>query len=770
MFRVAALAALSACTAPGAAPGAAAPSPVPAPPPGPGKNLLKASTFDDGKSIPWATSFTAPAEGLAEIEAGAFCVEVRNKGNKRWDAQFRHREIVIQRGHAYTIQFKAWASAPTKARPKVGMSGPPYAEYWSSTIELGTSPQTFVGRFTMMQNDDPTAELAFHIGGDMALAAGPYRICIDDIRLDDPEFAGHDGGTGNASEAPKLAVNQVGYWPKGIKLAALRNGSTTPTAWELLDSSGKRLANGKTLVFGNDAASGEHVHLIDFSAFETAGTGYVLVAGDEKSVPFDVSAELYSKMKYDALAYFYHNRSGIEIAMPFAGEPSLARPAGHVSDKSVPCKAGTGCDYSLDVAGGWYDAGDHGKYVVNGGISAWTLLNLYERTRYLGTSLAELGDGRLAIPENANRVPDILDEARWQLEFLLKMMVPEGKPLAGMVHHKIHDEAWTALGVAPHEANLKRWLHKPSTAATLNVAATAAQAARIWQPLDTAFAARCLASAERAWAAARKNPGIFASPKDDQGGGAYADDDVQDEFYAAAAELWLTTGKPEYRQYLQASPLHARFPTQAGGHVSSMNWQVTDALGMISIAVVPGKDGALQKEMRRRITRAADAYLATQKKEGYRTPLQSTADGKYVWGSNSFVLNNMIVLALANDFTKQQKYLDGVVLGMDYLLGRNPLAQSYVTGYGERALQNPHHRFWARQASGKYPAAPPGVVSGGPNSNIEDPYSKAAGLQGCAPQKCFVDHIEAWSVNEITINWNAPFAWTAAWLDEKSRR
>ncbi|HEY8945476.1 MAG TPA: glycoside hydrolase family 9 protein, partial [Polyangiaceae bacterium] len=197
---------------------------------------------------------------------------------------------------------------------------------------------------------------------------------------------------------------------------------------------------------------------------------------------------------------------------------------------------------------------------------------------------------------------------------------------------------------------------------------------------------------------------------------------------------------------------------------------VTDALGMISIAVVPGKDGALQKEMRRRITRAADAYLATQKKEGYRTPLQSTADGKYVWGSNSFVLNNMIVLALANDFTKQQKYLDGVVLGMDYLLGRNPLAQSYVTGYGERALQNPHHRFWARQASGKYPAAPPGVVSGGPNSNIEDPYSKAAGLQGCAPQKCFVDHIEAWSVNEITINWNAPFAWTAAWLDEKSRR
>jgi endoglucanase len=123
---------------------------------------------------------------------------------------------------------------------------------------------------------------------------------------------------------------------------------------------------------------------------------------------------------------------------------------------------------------------------------------------------------------------------------------------------------------------------------------------------------------------------------------------------------------------------------------------------------------------------------------------------------------------LAYDFTKQQKYFDGVATGMDYLLGRNPLGQSYVTGYGERPLQHPHHRFWAQQANAKYPSPPAGVLSGGPNSNVDDPYSKAAGLKGCAPQKCFVDHIEAYSVNEITINWNAPLAWVTAWLDEKA--
>jgi len=130
----------------------------------------------------------------------------------------------------------------------------------------------------------------------------------------------------------------------------------------------------------------------------------------------------------------------------------------------------------------------------------------------------------------------------------------------------------------------------------------------------------------------------------------------------------------------------------------------------------------------------------------------------------------MLVVALAYDFTRQQKYLDGVVLGMDYLLGRNPLAQSYVSGYGEKALQNPHHRFWAHQVNAKYPKAPPGVISGGPNSTIDDPYSKGAGLRGCAPEKCYIDHCEAYSVNEIAINWNAPFAWTAAWLDEKSKK
>jgi endoglucanase len=730
-------------------------------------NLLKASHFNDGVSVPWTTSFTAPADGSADVKDGHLCVTVKHKGTNNWDAQLRHREMVIQHGHTYTVEFKAWASADTKARPKVGMSGPPYAEYWNATIDIGTEPKLYRGAFTMSQPDDATAEFAFHIGGAMARADLPFQICIDDVRLDDPEFSPSAGG-GSGAKVPNVLVNQVGYLPGAAKLATLKTAVTTAQDWELVDGSGKSVASGKTAPLGKDAASGESVQLIDFSSFKTVGQGYRLKVGADESHPFDLGPAIYSQLKYDALSYFYQNRSGIEIRADLVGDPSLARPAGHHSDKSIKCSESAGCDYTLDVSGGWYDAGDHGKYVVNGGISVWTLLNQYERAKALGNA-TDFGDGKLRIPEKGNNVPDLLDEARWELEFFLKMQVPAGKPMAGMVHHKMHDVNWTALGTAPHEDKQKRVLFKVSTAATLNAAATLAQAARIWKGIDAGFSAKCLKAAEAAWLAAKANPKLIAGSEID-GGGAYGDGKVDDDFYWAAAELYVSTAKAEYRQFIEVSPFHKRFRMDAGGHASSFNWGETDALGTLSLAVAPGIDAGLQAAARKQITTAADEYLKIMAGQGYRTPLKPSADGKYIWGSNSFVVNNLIVLALAADFTKQQKYADGVATGMDYLMGRNPLGQSYVTGYGEKPLENPHHRFWAHQANAKYPKAPPGVLSGGPNSNVDDPYSKAAGLKGCAPQKCFVDHIEAYSVNEITINWNAPLAWVAAWLDEKAKQ
>jgi len=194
-----------------------------------------------------------------------------------------------------------------------------------------------------------------------------------------------------------------------------------------------------------------------------------------------------------------------------------------------------------------------------------------------------------------------------------------------------------------------------------------------------------------------------------------------------------------------------------------MGWQSTAALGNISLAVVPNDlGGEANAELQKNIAAAADTYVDTLNGEGYLVPL---APSDYWWGSNSAVLNNMIIIALAYDFTGDTTYLNAVSEGMDYILGRNAMGQSYVTGYGEEPMQNPHHRFWAFQADPDYPPPPPGIVSGGPDASLEDPYAQQH-LEGCAPQKCFVDNIESYSTNEITINWNAPLAWLAAFLDE----
>lgn len=733
-------------------------------------NLIANATFNDGTSLPWTVSFTSPGEGSAKVDGDALCLTVNNRGANNWDAQLRHREMTIQQGHHYTVSYKVWSTQPIKLRAKVGMQGPPYGEYFTDTAKIDQTPRTFSGTFTMNGPDDETAEFAFHVGGNLSYGAKePFQVCLDDVLLEDQAFVRKDDK--KEGGPPAVLVNQTGYFPGLSKIAILRTDAREPQDWALRDAGGRDVATGKTVVHGPDAAAGESVHVIDFSSYTKPGTGYVLAVGSDVSHPFDIRPDIYKKLRWDALAFFYHNRSGIDIKMPYAGAKELTRPAGHLSDKSVPCWPGSGCDYKLDVSGGWYDAGDHGKYVVNAGVSVWTLLNMYERAQYLRGAANEFADGKMNIPEKGNGVPDLLDEARWEVDWMLRMQVPAGEKLEGMVHHKVHDKEWTALGLAPHEDPMPRFLKPPSTAATLNVAAVAGQCARIWKKIDPAFSTRCLEAGERAWSAALKNPAVYA-PNVAVGGGPYDDTHLDDEFYWAASELYLATKKDEYKTAMSRSPYFLKVPKTLGdakeaGIPSPLTWQEVEGCGTISLAVVPS--GLPPKDVataRKAVVDAADYYEKLIATRGYRVPMSYGTKNVSPWGSNSFLLNNMLVMGLAYDFTKEPRFIDGVVMGMDYILGRNAMDQSYVTGYGERPLVNPHHRFWSFQTNSKFPHAPAGLVSGGPNSGLEDPYVQAAGLKGCAPEKCFVDNIEAWSANEITINWNAPLAWVSAFLDE----
>ncbi|MEM9461675.1 MAG: glycoside hydrolase family 9 protein [Myxococcota bacterium] len=733
-------------------------------------NLIRNGSFDDGSATPWKASFQGKAQGQARIRDGAYCLKSSAPGEVSWDLQLRHRALRLHNGHRYRVEFTAVADRAVKARPRIAQVGPPYVEYWASTVDVATQPQRYQGHFTMHNEDDRTAELSVHFGGPL-VGEGSVEVCIDDVMVADPQY--EPPPPPDYLRAPPVRVNQVGYFPGQPKRAVYRSPSATPATWELLDESGAVVASGQTQVWGEDAASGDPLHRIDFSSVAATGSGFTLRVGEARSDPFSIDPTIYHRLKYDAIAYFYHNRSGIEIAMPYAGQPQWARPAGHQSDAKVECLPELGCDYTVDASGGWYDAGDHGKYVVNGGISVWTLLHYYDRTTSLGGDPSAVADGTLSIPEQGNGVPDLLDEVRWELEMLLRFQVPKGRKWEGMAFHKLHEQEWSGLPLAPHEAKAPRYLHRPSTAATLNLAAVAAQAARLWADIDPAFARRCERAARRAWAAAKAHPNLLAPGDDNVGGGPYEDLDVSDEWYWAAVELALATGDKVFVEAARTSPHYLALPgptPEQGGLMAPMNWQRVQALGTISLATAaPGQTPLDVRKARDAVVTAARAHAGQVSSSGYPVPLAPDAGGTFPWGSNSLVLNNALVLGLAYDLTREDVFLHGVVDALDYLLGRNPMWQSYVTGYGANPLENPHHRFWAHQKDEAYPPPPPGAVSGGPNSRLEDPYAQSAGLPGCPPQKCFVDHIESWSTNEITINWNAPLFWVVAFLDERAR-
>jgi endoglucanase len=551
-------------------------------------------------------------------------------------------------------------------------------------------------------------------------------------------------GVALAAEEPArpIRLNQTGLEANGPKRAILADPSNMPLDWTLTDASGAAVAEGKTKVFGDDAASGEHVHQIDFSAFRKVGDGYRLKVGATESRPFALRAKPDGKL----------TRRGAVVLLPAARQRPDRGPLRRAPEPGPPRRprAGQGdlfrqadergqtwpgCDYTLDASRGWYDAGDQGKYVVNGGISVWTLLNAWERASALKRPGATWAPSPTApwIPENANGVSDLLDEARWELDFLLAMQIPRGKTLAqvpvgkqrvgpdgrlaltpvdasGMVHQKIADEHWTALPTAPADDKETRYLYHPTTGATLNLAATAAQAARVWKTIDPAFSARCLDAARRAFAAAQ------AQSRDLRHGRLHRQ-----------RRLWRR--RPGGRVLLgrrRALRHHRRGRlTRRSCALRRCSWPPRrsrpDGRHRLALGRGAGHDhpgaGAERPEAGRdrqgprQPDASADRYLADDVSQGYALPYAAPG---YPWGSNSSVLNRAMVLGLAYDFTGKAAYRDGAVDAMDYVLGRNPLDRSYVTGFGARPMRNPHHRFWAQQANARYPAPPPACCRAAP--------------------------------------------------------
>jgi endoglucanase len=549
------------------------------------------------------------------------------------------------------------------------------------------------------------------------------------------------GQTDAQPTAPSAAikVDQVGYQPGAPKLALV--AAERPAG----DFTLRRVSGGAVVLRGKlgpavaDADSGENVQTADFSAFRTAGKYFLEVPGVGRSYAFAIDANVYGRAFYLAMRSYYGQRCGaaVDLGPEF---PGYKHDACHLVGAWHASSGKSGPRIS---AKGWHDAGDYGRYVVNSGITTATLLWTWEM---FGDHVKGVN---LHIPESGNHTPDILNEIKWNLDWMLSMQDDDGG-----VWHKQTSEQFCPF-IMPEKDDLVSYVvgtgSEPfkSSCATGDLAAVMAIAARAYKPFQPEYAAQCLRAARQAWTWLDKYPNVrFNNPPGVSTGG-YGDGNCADERLWAAAELARTTGDAVYEQYFLDHYGDFKNSIRA---TNPQSWGNVANLGLWTYVLGKGGNAEAAGAIREASLKAADEIVARTAALGYRDSM-TTRD--YNWGSNSNAGNYGMQLLVASAFKSDPRYVQAALDNF----GRNPFSMSYVTQVGSTWPEHPHHRLSASDGI----AEPwPGLLVGGPNSGRNDTAMRAKIPAGVPPAKAYIDDQEAYAANEVAINWNAPLVFLLA--------
>lgn len=533
-----------------------------------------------------------------------------------------------------------------------------------------------------------------------------------------------------------IKVDQVGYLPADPKVALL-------AVTEPAKSFSVRRSDDNGIVFQGkpgdavlDPDTGDRVQAMDFSSVHGPGRYYIEVLGVGRSWDFDIKKDVFARAYYLAMRSFYGQRCGarVDLGPEF---PDYTHGACHLKGELHPSSGKSGVRSNV---GGWHDAGDYGRYVVNSGISTGSLLWAWE---LFG---AQLRDRKLNIPESGNGTPDILNEARWNIEWMLQMQDDDG----GVWHKQtseyfpgfIRPEADTlpseviGTGSAPYK----------STCATADLAAVAAIAARVYTPFDKAFAERNLTAARKAWQWTERNPNVTFKNPQGVSTGEYGDGQCADERLWASAELWRTTGEAAYSKYFldnyaQYLPMLSSTEPPSWAQLSQM------ALATYALTKNSGQNDSAVAAIRTASTTAAQEMVRRTRVNRYHISL-TTND--YIWGSNGVAAQYGMQLLVANAIAPNADFRTAASENLHYLLGRNTFSLSWITQIGENPYRHPHHRPSVAQGGEPWP----GLLSGGPNANRQDDILKRLPA-GLPPAKVYADDKDSYASNEIAINWQA---------------
>jgi endoglucanase len=560
-------------------------------------------------------------------------------------------------------------------------------------------------------------------------------------------------------------VNQVGFRPQDPKAFVTDEGAMPFKVIRL--ATGRGVIDGKTeLRRTSDPATGLDVFWGGFSEVSEPGTYRVQLANGSESPPFDIREDVYADVAGKALKSYYLSRCGAPLEDRWAGK--FARAACHTGDANYhPLLSSKG---HRATAGGWHDAGDFGKYVHSASVSMAHMLMMYEQFPKAFTSDA------VGIPESNNGIPDLLDEMQVELEWMLTMQVSDGdKELAGGVHYMVntYDYVWQTAT----NDHASRFVYGISSVSTADFAAAMALAARVFAsvPALKDDAGRYHQAALLAWDFLERHPGLypengFIRPADTLTGG-YADSpdlNDRDDRLWAAVELALTGSNPRFIQALERSghPFLKQNFFESESFSGELRWENTVAFPFVQAALhaVPGLESSQQKRIREQFLGYCQQLLKRIERDGFAVALD-----QYYWGSTGGALALGQMLVFASQLAPEpDRFLEGALYQLHYVLGRNALNTSFVSGVGQRYPRAIHHAVFANDG---LEVIHPGLLAGGPNPNLgADETLPLYFDDSTPPAQCWVDHVDSWASNENCILYNAPLVALAFYLSGSKDR
>ena len=530
-----------------------------------------------------------------------------------------------------------------------------------------------------------------------------------------------------------ILIDQIGYEPGTEKLALL---TTDSERFVVTTLEGDVVFEGETSGPQYWDLSGDTVRIADFSALVTPGTYRISVPGKALSAPFEIGNHLYRNLADAALKSYYYARCGTDIPETYGGKwhwkgghpDTLVLVHASAADQHRP--EGT----SISSPGGWYDAGDYGKYIVNSSITTWTLLMSAALNREYHQQQ------NLNIPESEDEVPDILNEALVNLNWMMTMQDSND----GGLYHKLTTKAFDGF-IMPDATTAQRYVVQKSTPASLDFAATLARASRLLEQNGmTDLAGQMQARAQNAWSWAEEHPEKYYRQPEDFSTGAYADTSLVDEWFWAASELYLSTGDEKYKEKLMGLYTPPVTP----------KWDVVNALGVISL-LTSDRRGEF-REYERDFLAYVDGMLRKERSNPYRISTDS-----FAWGSNSDIANDGMLKLVAFFLTGDAAYAGSARNDLHYLLGRNATGYCFVTGYGSKSPRHPHNRIMAADGVDE---PIPGFLVGGPNTVVLTDCEPENVVRSNFPAASYTDTQCSYSTNETAINWNAPLVFLSSGL------